>query len=69
MKNCGKISFNDSSSKVTVKEVLQKESYSRRTCKELFQRLVAPPVLKYGIRLGQAGRNGVRRGEEEGWSG
>jgi hypothetical protein len=33
---------------------------------ELFQRLVAPLVLKFGIHLGQAGRKGVRRGEEEG---
>jgi hypothetical protein len=36
---------------------------------ELFQQLVAPLVLKIGIYQGQAGRKGVRRGEEEGWSG
>jgi hypothetical protein len=35
---------------------------------ELFQRLVAPLVLKIGIHQGQAGRKGVRGGEEEGWS-
>jgi hypothetical protein len=59
-----------------VKEVLQKESgrrlcsiYSCCTCMELFQRLVAPIVLKIGIHQGQAGRKGVRRGEEEEWSG
>jgi hypothetical protein len=59
------------------KEVLQKESgrrlcyiYSRCTiCMELFQRLVAPLVLKIGIHQGQARRKGVRGGEEEGWSG
>jgi hypothetical protein len=28
---------------------------------------VAPLVLKFGIHLGQAGRKGVRWGEEEGW--
>jgi hypothetical protein len=32
---------------------------------ELFQRSVAPLVLKFGIHLVQAGRKGVRRGEEE----
>jgi hypothetical protein len=32
---------------------------------ELFQRSVAPLVLKYGIHLGQAGRKGVRSGEEK----
>jgi hypothetical protein len=60
----------------TLKEVLQKESggrlcyiYSRCTCMELFQRLVAPLVLKIGIHQGQAGRKGVRGGEEEEWSG
>jgi hypothetical protein len=59
-----------------VKEVLQKESGSRLcyinsrcTCMELFRRLVAPLVLKFGIHQGQAGRKGVRGGEEEGWSG
>jgi hypothetical protein len=36
---------------------------------ELFQRLVAPLVLKFGIHQEQAGRKGVRRGEEEGKSG
>jgi hypothetical protein len=36
---------------------------------ELFQRLVAPLVLKFGIHQGQAERKGVREGEEEGWSG
>jgi hypothetical protein len=36
---------------------------------ELFQRLVAPLVFKIGIHRGQAGRKGVRGGEEEGWSG
>jgi hypothetical protein len=58
------------------KEVLQKESgrrlcyiCSRCTCMELFQRLVAPLVLKFGIHHGQTGRKGVRGGEEEGWSG
>jgi hypothetical protein len=30
---------------------------------------VAPLVLKFGIHLGEAGRKGVRGGEEEGWSG
>jgi hypothetical protein len=35
---------------------------------ELFQRSVAPLVLKFGIHQGQAGRKGVRRGEEEGMS-
>jgi hypothetical protein len=30
---------------------------------------VAPLVLKFGIHLKQAGRKGVRGGEEEGWSG
>jgi hypothetical protein len=60
---------------VLIKEVLQKESgcrlcymYSRCTCMELFQRLVAPLVFKIGIHQGQAGRKGVRGGEEEGWS-
>jgi hypothetical protein len=33
---------------------------------ELFQRFVAPLVLKIGTHQGQAGRKGVRRGEEEG---
>jgi hypothetical protein len=32
---------------------------------ELFQRLVAPLVLKIGIHQGQAGRKGVRGGEKE----
>jgi hypothetical protein len=32
---------------------------------ELIQLPVAPLVLKYGIHLGQAGRKGVRGGEEE----
>jgi hypothetical protein len=36
---------------------------------ELFQRLVAPLVLKFGIHQEQAGRKGVRRREEEGKSG
>jgi hypothetical protein len=36
---------------------------------ELFQRLVAPLVLKIGIHQGQAGRKGVRGVEEEGRSG
>jgi hypothetical protein len=36
---------------------------------ELFQRLVAPLALKIGSHQGQAGRKGVRGGEEEGWSG
>jgi hypothetical protein len=35
---------------------------------ELNQLLIAPLVLKFGIRQGQAGRKGVRRGEEEGRS-
>jgi hypothetical protein len=35
---------------------------------ELFQRSVAPLVLKIGIHQGQTGRKGVRRGEEEGMS-
>jgi hypothetical protein len=35
---------------------------------ELFQRSVAPIVLKFGILQEQAGRKGVRRGEEEGMS-
>jgi hypothetical protein len=35
---------------------------------ELFQRSVAPLVLKFGIHQVQAGRKGVRRGEEEGIS-
>jgi hypothetical protein len=46
---------------VLAKEVLQKESgrrlcyiYSRCTCMELFQRSVAPLVLKFGIHQGQA---------------
>jgi hypothetical protein len=33
---------------------------------EFFQRSVAPLVLKFGIHQQQAGRKGVRRGEEEG---
>jgi hypothetical protein len=32
---------------------------------ELFQQSVAPVVLKFGIHQEQAGRKGVRRGEEE----
>jgi hypothetical protein len=40
-----------------------------RTCMELFQRLVAPLVLKFGIHQEQAGRKGVSRREEEGTSG
>jgi hypothetical protein len=32
---------------------------------ELFQRSVAPLVLKFGIHQGQTRRKGVRRGEEE----
>jgi hypothetical protein len=36
---------------------------------EFFQLQVAPLVLKFGIHQGQAGRKGVRRGEEEGKSG
>jgi hypothetical protein len=36
---------------------------------EVFQRLVAPLVLKFGIHQEQAGRKGVRREEEEGKSG
>jgi hypothetical protein len=36
---------------------------------ELFQRLVAPLVLKIGIHQGQAGRKAVRGVEDEGWSG
>jgi hypothetical protein len=43
--------------------------YIRCTCKELFQRLMAPLVLKIGIHQEQTGRKGVRGGEEEGWSG
>jgi hypothetical protein len=35
---------------------------------ELFQRLVAPLVLKFGIHQEQAWRKGVRRGDEEGMS-
>jgi hypothetical protein len=35
---------------------------------EIFQRLVAPLVLKFDIHQGQALRKGVRRGEEEGMS-
>jgi hypothetical protein len=35
---------------------------------ELFQRPVAPLVLKFGIHQEQAGRKGVRRVEEEGMS-
>jgi hypothetical protein len=35
---------------------------------ELFQRLVAPLVLKFGIQQEKAGRKGVKRGEEEGKS-
>jgi hypothetical protein len=35
---------------------------------ELFQRSVAPLVLKFGIHQGQTRRKGVRRGEEEGMS-
>jgi hypothetical protein len=57
------------------KEVLQKESgrrlcyiYSRCTYMELFQRSVAPLLLKFGIHQGQTGRKGVRRGWEEGMS-
>jgi hypothetical protein len=34
----------------------------------IFQRSVAPPVLKFGIHQGQTRRKGVRRGEEEGMS-
>jgi hypothetical protein len=41
---------------------------SRGTCMELFQQRLAPLVLKFGIRQEQAGRNGLRRGEEEGMS-
>jgi hypothetical protein len=40
--------------------------YSRCTCMELFQWLLAPLVLKFGIHQGQTGRKGVRRWEEEG---
>jgi hypothetical protein len=36
---------------------------------ELFQRLVAPLALNFGIHQEQAGREVVRRGEEEGKSG
>jgi hypothetical protein len=36
---------------------------------ELIQLLVALLVLKYDMHLGQAGRKGVRGGEEEGWIG
>jgi hypothetical protein len=38
---------------------------------ELFQRLVAPLVLKFGIHQEQAGRKGVRRGRGRGkeWEG
>jgi hypothetical protein len=32
---------------------------------KLFQRPVAPLVLKFGIHKEQAGRKGVRRGEKE----
>jgi hypothetical protein len=35
---------------------------------ELFQRLAAPLVLKFDIHQEQAGRKGVRRGEEKGKS-
>jgi hypothetical protein len=35
---------------------------------KLFQRSVAPLVLKFGIQQEQTGRKGVRRGEEEGIS-
>jgi hypothetical protein len=35
---------------------------------ELFQRLVAPQVVRFGIHQEQAGRKAVRRGEEEGMS-
>jgi hypothetical protein len=35
---------------------------------ELFQRSVAPLMLKFGIHQEQAWRKGVRRGEEEGKS-
>jgi hypothetical protein len=35
---------------------------------ELFQRLVAPLVLKFGIHQKPAGTKGVRRGEEDGKS-
>jgi hypothetical protein len=36
---------------------------------ELNPLLVVPLVLKFGIHQEQAGRKGVRGGEEEGWSG
>jgi hypothetical protein len=43
--------------------------YSRCTYMELFQRSVAPLVLKFGFHQGQTRRKGVRRrGEEEGMS-
>jgi hypothetical protein len=35
---------------------------------ELFQRPVAPLVSKFGSHQEQAGRKGVRRGEEDGMS-
>jgi hypothetical protein len=65
-----------SSTWYSTKEVLQKKK-GRRLCYVygLFPSLepnplpVAPRVLKFGIHLGKAGRQGVRGREEEGWSG
>jgi hypothetical protein len=58
------------------KEVLHKEKgrrlcyiYGLCTSMELNPPPVAPLVLKFGIHLRQAGRKGMRGGEEEGTSG
>jgi hypothetical protein len=42
--------------------------YDLGTSMELNPLPIAPLVLKFDIHLGQAGRKGVRRGEEEEWS-
>jgi hypothetical protein len=53
----------------TVTGILVSSIYSsHEISNELNPLPTAPLVLKFGIHQGQAGRKGVRGGEEEGWS-